>query len=144
LIYGPDPKLPQDKMIQHENRNIRKISSSDLDVYKSSLFETLRSTYEYLPNHKQAVALKYKEYYDKSYQNIAYNIGEKALIHYPIAENESLKYKLGKRWRGPFEIMAQIDPVSYRVKQQGMRTIKTFPVHIQRIKKYITNNAQNE
>jgi hypothetical protein len=131
LIYGRDPKLPQDMMIQHENRNIPKIAASDLDVYKSSLFET---TYEYLPNHKQAVALKYKEYYDKSYQNIAFNIGEKVLIHYPIAENESLKYKLGKRWRGPFEIMAQIDPVSYRVKQQGMRTNKTFPVHIQRIK----------
>ncbi len=35
LIYGRDPKLTQDMMIQHENRNIRKISSSDLDVYKS-------------------------------------------------------------------------------------------------------------
>ena len=66
------------------------------------------------------------------HKNIAYNIGEKVLIHYPIAENESLKYKLGNRWRGPFEIMAQIEPVTYRVKQQGMRTIKMFPVHIQR------------
>jgi hypothetical protein len=53
--------------------------------------DTLRSTYEYLQNHKQAEALKYKEYYDKSHKNIAYNIGEKVLIHYPIAENESLK-----------------------------------------------------
>ena len=40
LIYGHDPKLPQNMMIQHENRNIRKISSSDLDVHKSSLFDT--------------------------------------------------------------------------------------------------------
>jgi transposase InsO family protein len=40
LIYGHDPKLPQNMMFQHENRNIRKISSSDLDVYKSSLFDT--------------------------------------------------------------------------------------------------------
>jgi hypothetical protein len=85
LIYERDPKLPQYMMIQHKNRNIRKISSSDLDVYKSSLFDTLRSTYEYLQNHKQVAALKYKEYYDKSHKNIAFNIGEKVLIHYPIA-----------------------------------------------------------
>jgi hypothetical protein len=91
LIYGRDPKLPKDMMIQNENRNIRKISLSDLDVNKGSLFDTLRSTYEYLQNHKQAAALKYKEYYDKSHKNIAYNIGEKVLIHYPIAENECLK-----------------------------------------------------
>jgi hypothetical protein len=76
-------------MIQHENRNIRKISSSDLDAYKSFLFDTLISTYEYLQNHKQAAALKYTEDYDESQKNIAYNLGEKVLIHYPIAENES-------------------------------------------------------
>jgi hypothetical protein len=124
LIYGRDPKLPQDMMIQHGNRNIRKISSSDLDVYKSSLLATLRYTYEYLQNHKQIAALKYKEFYDKSHKNIAYKIGEKVLIHCPIAENETLKYKLGKRWRGPFEIIAQIDPVSYRVILDGVRTLK--------------------
>jgi transposase InsO family protein len=144
LIYGRDPKLPQDMMIQHGNRNIRKISSSDLDVYKSSLLDTLRDTYEYLQNHKQIAALKYKEYYDKSHKNIVYKIGEKVLIHCPIAENETLKYKLGKRWRGPFEIIAQIDPVTYRVKQEGVRTLKMFPVHIQRMKKYITYRSQNE
>jgi transposase InsO family protein len=144
LIYGRDPKLPQDMMIQHGNRNIRKISSSDLDVYKSSLLDTLRDTYEYLQNHKQIAALKYKEYYDKSHKNIVYKIGEKVLIHCPIAENETLKYKLGKRWRGPFEIIAQIDRVTYRVKQEGVRTLKMFPVHIQRMKKYITYRSQNE
>jgi hypothetical protein len=67
LIYGRDLKLPQDMMIQHENRNIRKISSSDLDAYISFLFDTLISTYEYLQNHKQAAALKYTEHYDESH-----------------------------------------------------------------------------
>jgi hypothetical protein len=116
----------------------------DLDVYKNSLLDTLRNNYEYLQNHKQIAALKYKEYYDKSHKNIAYKIGEKVLIHCPIAENETLKYKLGKRWRGPFEIIAQIDPVTYKVKQEGVRTLKMFPVHIQRMKKYITYRSQNE
>jgi hypothetical protein len=92
-------------MIQHGNRNIRKISSSGLDVYQRLLLDTLRDTYEYLQNNKQIAALKHIEYYDKSHKNIAYTIGEKVLIHFPIAENDTLKYKLGKRWRGPFEII---------------------------------------
>ena len=58
------------------------------------------------------------------------------MIYYPIAENESLKYKLGKRWRGPFEIIAKVDPVTYRIEQEDKRTVKIFPVHVQRIKKY--------
>jgi hypothetical protein len=44
---------------------------------------------------------------------------------------------LGKRWRGPFEIMAKVDPVTYRVKQERSRTIKIFPVHVQRMKRYV-------
>jgi hypothetical protein len=97
----------------------------------------LRQTYENLQNHKQSVALKYKTYYDKSHKQIEYIIGEKVLVYYPIAENETLKYKLGIRWRGPFEIMARIDPVTYRIKQEGRNAIKTFPVHVQRMKRCV-------
>jgi hypothetical protein len=137
LVYGRDPRLPQDMIVHHDHRNARKISADDLDIYKSSLLNILRQTYENLQNHKQSVALKYKTYYDKSHKQIEYNNGEKVLVYYPIAENETLKYKLGKRWRGPFEIMARIDPVTYRIKQEGRNTIKTFPVHVQRMKRYV-------
>jgi hypothetical protein len=33
--------------------------------------------------------------------------------------------------------MARIDPVTYRIKQEGRNTIKTFPVHEQRMKRYV-------
>ncbi len=115
LVYGRDPRLPQDMIVHHDHRNSIKITAGDLDIYKSSLLNTLRKTNENLQNHKQSVALKYKTYYDKSHKQIEYNIGEKVLIYYPIAENETLKYKLGKRWRGPLEIMARIDQVTYRI-----------------------------
>ena len=35
-----------------------------------------------------------------------------------------------------FIITAQLDPVTYRVKKVGDRIITTFPIHVQRIKKY--------
>jgi hypothetical protein len=66
LIHGRDLKLPQDMMIQ-KGKTKYSISSSDLDAYKSFLFDTLISTYEYLQNHKQAAALKYTEHYDESH-----------------------------------------------------------------------------
>jgi hypothetical protein len=126
LVYGRDPRLPQDMIVHLDHRNLRKITPSDLNIYKSSLLNTLRQTFENLQNHKQSEALKYKTYYDKSHKQIEYNIGEKVQIYYPIAENETLKYKLGKRWRGPFEIIARVDPVTYRIKQEGRKTIKIF------------------
>jgi hypothetical protein len=66
LVYGRDPRRPQDMIVHHDHRNSRKITASDLDIYKSSLLNTLRQTYENLQNHKKSVALKYKTYSDKS------------------------------------------------------------------------------
>ena len=76
-FYGRDPRLPQDTIVHHDHRNLRKITASDLDIYKSSLLNTQRQTYENLQNHKQSVALKYKTYYYKSHKQIEYNIGKK-------------------------------------------------------------------
>jgi hypothetical protein len=51
-----------------------------------------------------------------------------------------LKYqfiKLRKRWRGQFEIISQIDAVTYRVRQVNSKAVKVFPVHVQRMKRYV-------
>jgi hypothetical protein len=56
LVYGRDPRLPQDMIVHHDHRNVRKITASDLDIYKSSLLDTLRQTYESLQEHKQLTA----------------------------------------------------------------------------------------
>ena len=41
------------------------------------------------------------------------------------------------RWRGPFTIDAQIDTVTYRVKKADGSTIRLFPVHVERMKKFV-------
>jgi hypothetical protein len=87
-------------LIPHDHRNVRAVEATDLDIYKNSLYETLKATYDKLQTHKQEVALKYKEYYDKTHKPADYKIGERVLVHFPDAEKEDLKYKLGKRWRG--------------------------------------------
>ena len=90
-----------------------------------------------LQHHKQEVALKYKNFYDKSHIPVEYQVGDNVLIHYPIPETEGLTYQLGYRWRGPFKVMAKLDSVTNRVKNEIGNSIRLFPVHVQRMKKFV-------
>ena len=139
LLYGRDPILPQDLMISNEHRINRKISADDIDIYKPMLLKTLRAAYEKLQEHKKQTVIKYKQYYDKRHKAVDYTVGEKVMIHYPIAEGEELRYKIGNRWRGPYSIVTKIDAVTNRVKQVG-RSIRIFPVHVQRMKKHVEHS----
>ena len=62
------------------------------------------------------------------------------MIQYPIAAGEELKYKLGNRWRGPYSIVTKIDAVTYRVKKEVGRSIRIFPVHVQRMKNHVEHS----
>ena len=59
----------------------------------------------------------YAQYYDKNRKQIEYTKGEKVRVHFPIAENKDLRYKLGVRWRGPYTIVDKTDNVTYRVDE---------------------------
>jgi hypothetical protein len=135
LLYGREPRL--DMSVHHDHREVRQIATSDFDLYTSTLLWTLRKTYKRLQEYKKnSCVLKYKAYYDKSHKQGKYSIGKRVLIYYPIAEKESLKYKLGSRWRGSYEIVSQIDHVTNRVLKEE-KTIRLFPIHVLRIKRYI-------
>ena len=84
---------------------------------------------------KENYQKKYKQYYDKNKQNVEYEIGEKVRVHFPVAEKEGLNYKLGIRWRGPYEVVQKIDSVTYRVRKSEPFVTRTMPVHVQRLKK---------
>jgi hypothetical protein len=60
----------------------------------------------------------YAQYYDKNRKQIEYTKGEKVRVHFPIAENKDLRYKLGVRWR------EKIDNVTFRVKKEEYNRIE--------------------
>ena len=126
----------QDLLIPSSERNIRTIRTEDLDIYKSRLLRIIRQAYDQLDTHKQVYQAKYKQYYDKNKKKVEYQIGDKVRVHYPVPETEVLKYKVGVQWREPFEIVAKIDPATYRVRKEGDYSIKTMPIHVQRLKIY--------
>ena len=129
--------MPQDLMISHAHRTKREIRADDLDSYKTGLLTTLRNAYERLESQKRKEASKCKQYYDQRHKVVKFEVGDLVRVHYPIAEKEGLKYKLGTRWRGPYEIIGKIDAVTYRVKEEEGRRIRIIPVHVQRLKKQI-------
>ena len=141
LIFGRDPNMPQDLMVPNVQRSRREIKSADLDIYKSNLLKTLHTVYEKLQSTKAENALKYKAYYDKSHKEVSYQVGDLVKVHYPMAEGEGIKYKLGSRWRGPYKIVAKINAVTYRVRQENGNRIRLIPVHVQRLKKHESSQS---
>jgi hypothetical protein len=135
LMYGRDPVMPQDLLIPFKERQNRAIRTEDLDIYKTRLLQLLRKTYDSLDNYKEQYQNKYKQYYDKNKRSVSFDLGDKVRVHFTTPEKEGLKYKLGTRWRGPFIITAILDPTTYRVRKDDTHTIKTFPVHVQRLRK---------
>ena len=67
-------------------------------------------------------------------KQVEFQIGDRVRVHFPTAEEEGAKYKLGVRWRGPYVVVNKIDRVTYRVKTEDAYKIKTMPVHVQRMK----------
>ena len=57
------------------------------------------------------------------------------MVYFPVAK-EGLSYKLLPKWDGPFEIVNQVDSVTYRVRRNLGRKLQIMPVHVQRLKKY--------
>ena len=136
LLYGRDPILPQDLMVETPKSSLREIRAEELDIYKSRLLGTIKHAHDKLERDKEITRNKYKEYYDKTHREINYHVGDLVKVHFPTSEKPGLSYKLGSRWRGPYKIVAKIDVNTYRVrKEEGFR-IDIFPDHVQRLKRH--------
>ena len=133
LVYGRDPILPQDVLTGqvHTGRNQ---SPSELEDYKLNQLRTLKMAYDKLNRHRQLTQAKYKAYYDKSHKQIKFAINDQVLVFFGIPK-KGCTHKLLPRWEGPYQIMEQIDSVTYRVVSciPG-KTEKTFLTHVQRLR----------
>ena len=93
LIYGRDPKLPQDVLLGSAIKgNSRHISNQDLDQFKSQIIKVLKEAYDKLNKHKEIVQKKYKNYYDKFQKEIKIEINDLVMVYTP-ATVEGLSYK---------------------------------------------------
>ena len=132
LIYGRDPKLPQDLLLSDSLPTQRQITQSDLDQYKTSLLITLREAYEKLNTHKADQREKVKEYYDKTHKDIDFAVGSLVMI-YSETTPIGMTPKLTPRWSGPFEVLEKINANTYRIKITSDTVVKLVPIPSERI-----------
>ena len=144
LIYGRDPKLPQDVLLGSAIKgNSRQISNQDLDQFKSQIMKVLKEAYDKLNKHKEIVQKKYKNYYDKFQKEIKIEINDLVMVYTP-ATVEGLSYKFLSHWEGPYEIIGRIDSVTYRIKKIKKSKETIMPVHVKRLKLYKPWQNQNK
>ncbi len=86
----------------------------------------MQEEYSKLIKKKEAEQNNYKDYYDLTHVDITYEIGDKVLVLY----DTPIKSCLMSRWKGPFTIINQMDPATYRVEDETRITT----VHVQRFK----------
>jgi hypothetical protein len=143
LVYGRDPVMPQDLLIDSKNCNRRQISSDDVDEYKTQVLKILRATYEKLNGHKAAVQSQYKAYYDRTHREVEFEVDDEVMVYFPVS-HEGLSYKLLPKWDGPFRVVQKTDSVTYRLRRDSGKKLQTLLVHVQRMKKYKPWSRRNK
>jgi len=94
------------------------------------------TAYRALVEKKSAYSEKYKTYYDRGKKDIKFNSGDLVMVYWP-EQKKGMSKKFLQKWRGPFKIMHQLTPVTYRV-QKGTITMQ---IHVQRLKLYTPYEA---
>ena len=132
LMYGRDALLPQDlKFHVHDNRRIIGQDDSNIENYQYTLSKTLQREYLKLLENRVDEQNKYKAYYDLDHYDVVYSTGDRVLVLY----DTPVKSCLMPKWEGPFSVLEQIDPVTYRVEDATRITT----VHVQRMKLLTTS-----
>ena len=96
--------------------------------YKLFLLKTLKSAYEKVKNIKEQEQLKYKTQFDKTHKEIRFGLGDLVWVYFglPVVGKTT---KLLPRFQGPYEVTAQLDSVTYRLKKDE----KLIVAHVQRL-----------
>lgn len=134
LLYGFDPRSPSDYLTEFA-------SSTDHSRYPNTE-EYLRSIENHRRNARTSIAKaqdEQAEQYNKGRKPVPqFEVGSKALVNphtLEWVEAKGGKKKLVQRWIGPFEVIQQINPNTYRLRMGD--NYPGFPVfNISHLKKY--------
>ena len=127
LLYGRDPVLPNDLKYGLEAQ--RELPS---ECYKLEHLKVLKEAYEKLVQTKITQNAARKAYYDKKHKPIDLKEGDMVMLHRPVTVR-GLSAKLLPKWEGPFKVIGQVNPVTFRIANDE----NIFVRHVQCLRKYI-------
>jgi transposase InsO family protein len=129
MTYGRDPVLPQDLAFNLKRGEKEQEAAGTLGHFQHDLVNKMKAVYETLNVRRQKYQSNYKLYYDKQHKNVEFKIGDQVLI---LFDAESKNF-LVPRWEGPFKIVSQLSPVTYRVEN----AYRLFVAHVQRMTPHV-------
>ncbi|RWS23369.1 pol polyprotein-like protein [Leptotrombidium deliense] len=136
LIYGYEPKLPIDCIIENSAKN--EFGSSVIQ----NISQNLQAARE---NAKKNILIsqnKYKHYYDKNKSDFEFNVGDKCLVMYPTLVDKTNK-KFEERWHGPFTVVHKLNNLNYEI-QADTECAYFDCIHINKMKPYHIRNMSTE
>lgn len=128
LVYGRDAHLPFHEIIKPSRPNYMV-----LEDYKAELIARLRQAFERAREQSELAKERRKIYYDKRARQSDLKSGDLILLYTPVV-GKGLTHKLTKPWKGPYRIVEQIGPVTFRIQKPEGR--ETQLVHANRLKKF--------
>jgi hypothetical protein len=132
LLYGREAILPNDMLFGAIRPN--DFSQNEIDNefgYKMRLLTRLKNCYEEIELRRDKAINYYKKNYDSTHKDISFNVNDLVMVYWPIPK-KGFSQKLLPKWDGPFEIVARLGKVTYRVKDSK----RTLVAHVQRLRKY--------
>ena len=80
------------------------------------------------------------EQYDRYHMEVTYNLGD--LVLYRDVAVRTSGMKLSPRYRGPYQVTRQINPVAYLLTD--LDTGETFSAHVEKLKKFFGNKVGSQ
>ena len=128
LVYGRQVRGPMCILRELWTKDIADSEVKTTYQYIVDLRERLETTSQMARDNLEAASSRYKKYYNKKAKDRDMKVGEKVLVLLPTSSN-----KLLMQWKGPYEIVAKLGKVDYKIDMQGK--VKTF--HANMLKRYI-------
>ena len=108
VLYGRHPIFPQDALNAQTMPKTR-VATHD---YVSKLQQQLAIVHDRLGRITNKLRLRMKEYYDRSRVDMEFDVGNLVLAFFPPLASSHVMTS----WRGPFEIVEKVTPLTYRLK----------------------------
>ncbi|KAJ1175436.1 hypothetical protein NDU88_000724 [Pleurodeles waltl] len=129
MLFGRQPRTLLDMLAEQWEETEEEIK--DLLTYTRDLRENLHTVWEEAQTALREAQTKQKQIYDARSLVRTLAVGDKALVLFPSTEN-----KLLARWQGPFNVIAQINPITSKLAiPQGSGREQIY--HINLLKKWL-------
>ena len=132
IIYGREPKLPIEQMLTPPTN-----LSNDIQEHIEKIMTKVRLYQTIAKENSDKHHAKMKERYDKTANDVDFQIGNKVWLHVP-ATPAGLSRKFIHKWHGPYGIVDKQNDVHYFLRNCDNNKLLPTPVHVNRLKRAYT------